>query len=90
MTLNVSSLAELSSLLEKGGNLFLSGCAAEIPGFCDLEVFQKSSAAANISGIFLPGLNRQDYTALGERVTWQTFFKSPVWRAMNPESATAL
>lgn len=77
MTVRASSLDELGSFFDKAQSLFLSGCAAEIPGFSDLEIFQNRATAVNVSGIFLPGINKQDYTVLGENVSWQTFFMSP-------------
>lgn len=77
MTARASSLDDLGSFFGKGGSLFLSGCAAEIPGFVDAGLLCQTAEPTNVSGIFLPGVNGQDYTALGGNVSWQTYFMSP-------------
>jgi len=77
MTYNASALPDLESFLAAGETLYLSGCAAEIPGFEQLAFFRDRASPLTISGIFLPGINRHDYTALGENIACQTFFMTP-------------
>ncbi|MCK9504203.1 MAG: hypothetical protein M0Q95_08470 [Porticoccaceae bacterium] len=77
MTYKASSLSELEPFFASGETLYVSGCAAEIPGFEQLAVFRDRTSPLTISGIFLPGINRHDYTRLGDNVACQTFFMTP-------------
>ncbi|MGD9660534.1 MAG: acetyl-CoA hydrolase/transferase family protein [Porticoccaceae bacterium] len=77
MTYHASSLSDIGQFVAAGESLYLSGCAAEIPGFEQLDIFKARANPLTISGIFLPGINRHDYTSLGDNIACQTFFMTP-------------
>tara|TARA_B110000967_G_scaffold132835_1_gene135639 strand:- start:4323 stop:5561 length:1239 start_codon:yes stop_codon:yes gene_type:complete len=77
MTQNVESLDDISGVLSTASEIYISGCAAEIDGLDRVSGLRERSTPAIISGIFLPGINRIDYSALSPQLRCQSFFMTP-------------
>lgn len=76
-------MSTLSQILSDVGELpedasvFVSGCAAEIPDLSPALESLRGKGKITVSGIFLPGLNRGDYTVVSENMYCRTFFMTP-------------
>ncbi|MBR9909977.1 MAG: acetyl-CoA hydrolase [Gammaproteobacteria bacterium] len=77
------SINELAAVIAAARTIFTSGCAAEIPGLA--EVLAEAALDAELSGIFIPGVNRSDYTGLSAELRCQTYFMTP---QMSPSLGT--
>lgn len=71
----VVKLDNLTGILADARTVFVSGCAAEIPELA--PVLSEAGSSATVSGIFLPGINRLDYSALTETMRCETYFMTP-------------
>lgn len=71
----VQSLETLPRVLRDARSIYVSGCAAEVPGLAPLLAAVPEISAATITGIFIPGINRTDYTLSGARC--RSFFMTP-------------
>ena len=76
MTNHLPAIGDLEALLVGGGSVYLSGCAAEIPGFERIALNSENNPL-NISGIFLPGINKCNYSTLANNARCQTYFMTP-------------
>lgn len=77
MTFHASSLEEISPYLRSARTVFTTGCAAEIADFKRLFSAVPRQQKTTVSGIFIPGVNRQDYSSLGEGINCQSYFMTP-------------
>jgi acyl-CoA hydrolase len=77
MTQNVESLDDISGFLSDASEIYVSGCAAEIEGLDRVAGLIERNTPATISGIFLPGINRVDYSALSPKLRCQSYFMTP-------------
>lgn len=75
MVQRLSSLEDLASHLTSVATVFTTGCAAEVAGLSALLASVQTSVS--VSGIFIPGVNRCDYTALSAEARCETFFMTP-------------
>lgn len=75
MVQQLTSLKQLAGTVASARTLFTTGCAAEV---LDLpSLLTETDCAAELSGIFIPGVNRCDYTSLNDSIHCQTFFMTP-------------
>jgi acyl-CoA hydrolase len=77
MTQHAKSLDDISGFLSDSSEMYISGCAAEIDGLDRIAGLLERNAPATISGIFLPGINRVDYSALSPQLRCQSYFMTP-------------
>lgn len=77
MTFYASSFEEISPYLRSAKTIFTTGCAAEIADFKQLFLTLPDQQKTTVSGIFIPGVNRQDYSSLGEGINFQGYFMTP-------------
>ena len=77
MTFYASSFEEISPYLRSARTVFTTGCAAEIADFKQLFSAASMQQKTTVSGIFIPGVNRQDYSSLGEGINCQSYFMTP-------------
>ena len=62
--------------LPKDVSVYVSGCAAEVPGLAQ-DLASVPGDSVTVNGIFIPGVNRCDYTAASSRIYCKTFFMTP-------------
>ena len=75
MTDLLASVEDIAGHLS-GGIVYVSGCAAEIPGLENLHL-GSVPGGLSIQGIFLPGINKHDYSRIADNARCKTFFMTP-------------
>ena len=75
MTDILASVEDIAGHLS-GGIVYVSGCAAEIPGLENLHL-GSVPGGLSIQGIFLPGINKHDYSRIADNARCKTFFMTP-------------
>lgn len=75
------TLDDLKAALAGGGRLYVGGCGGEPPGLYDALARRPDVVSgATIFGVWIPGVNRRDWTALGPDVRAESIFAAPDWR----------
>ena len=77
MPRSLASLVDVVPILAAARFLFVSGCAAQIPGLASVLALDSGTGTLTLSGIFVPGVNTEDYAAANQRLHCRTFFMTP-------------
>lgn len=76
----MTALSDLLAALDPlppNGRVYVSGCGAEIQGLSEALRHLQSAGEFELSGIFVPGVNRCDYSAANPNCRVRTFFMTP-------------